>query len=80
MIAVKKVGEFYYEFWLEEAERKLVKRMFALPGGDNCIVVVTIVQKGLDSGDLHARFNADSGDASQGELLECADVDHNNCS
>jgi len=63
MIAVKKVGEFYYEFWLEEGERRLMQRMFALPPTDNCIVVVTIIHKGLDTGALHGNFEEQGGDS-----------------
>lgn len=78
MIAVKKVGEFYYEFWLEEGERTLMQRMFAIPQSDNCIVVVTIIRKGLDTRDLHAKIN-EAGDDSryvEADLFECSDPDH----
>jgi len=76
MIAVKKVGEFYYEFWLEEGERKLMQRMFAIPQTDNCIVVVTIIRKGLDIRDLHAYTPADTGgDADSPDLFNCSDPD-----
>lgn len=78
MIAVKKVGEFYYEFWLEEAERKLMQRIFALPQNDQCIIVVTVVNKGLDSRELSTKFQAEraADDESYEFNFECHDEDH----
>lgn len=77
MIAVKKVGEFYYEFWLEEGERQLMQRMFAIPSTDNCMVIVTIVRKGLDTRDLQPNvLQPGTTHDDTGYLFECHDIDH----
>jgi len=78
MIRVHKVGEFYFEYWLEEGERLLVQRLLGLPARQPVIMIVTIIHKGLDSEDLHAKFTEDTardGDDTA-DLFECADPDH----
>jgi len=76
MICVKRVGNDYLEYWLEEGEQELVKRLFKVPW-DSVMVIVTIVRKGIDSGDLRNNFEGGEGDRDQ-LILDtcCSDVDH----
>lgn len=68
MIEVRKVDGDYFEYWLEEGERLLVLRLLGIPRPDPAIVIVTVIRKGLDSRDLHARFTESGGDPTDAQL------------
>lgn len=77
MITVNRVGDDYQEIWLEEGERELAKRLFKIKW-DSVIIIVTIIRKGIDSEDLHAKLTEDKArDENEGaDLFACADPDH----
>jgi len=78
MIEVNRVGGDYVEFWLEEGERELVKRLFKIKW-DSVIVIVTIVRKGLDSEDLRCKTHSPpepTDDDTADLFARCDDPDH----
>lgn len=76
MITVRKVDGDYWEYWLEEGERALIKRLLGIKY-DSVIMIVTIIRKGLDSRDLHTKFTEErTPDDDTADLFECRDADH----
>jgi len=78
MLILKKVGEFYSEFWLEDAERALIGRMLGVKS-DNVIMIVTVITKGIDTHDLRTEITSNREpihDETNDLFAEC---DRHNC-